>query len=697
MRRVPHALRLLRRDDAQLFLVSATVLFVELLLIRWVPANVIYVGFFNNFLLLASFLGIGIGILLGRRGRRPPVPPSVALLAVIGLVLFAKIDVRGRDDVPLHVIAAGSPVVTDVLVLTGIVALTATVMALVAVPLGPLLRSMPPLRAYAIDVAGSLAGIAGFAALALLATPPLAWFSVVALLLGVRAVATPGGPARDVRRALMTIVSAAAIVGVLALADPARAPKDVWSPYYRITRTSIVADTPALMVNGIPHQAMWRAADPRKEVLYDQIYRWFPGRIFRHALVVGAGSGTDTALALRQGAGRIDAVEIDPLILELGRRDHPDRPYANVRVRTHVNDGRAFLRTSDERYDLIVFAQTDSLALVTATSNLRLESFLFTREAFASVREHLTSDGIFLLYNQYQQTFIADRIARNLELTFGSPPLVSSYALGPKVNFAVFAAGPGIAALRGGPPPGGDGGYRRAPASTLTATDDWPFQYVLEPGIPSRYVLALGAILLFALVAVLATSGVTRTAVGLSPHFFLLGVAFLLLETRSLVTFSLLFGTTWIVNALVFFAILASVLAAIFVSARARGIPARALYAALLGALALAYLLPPSSLLIEPAWLRYVLASAIAFAPIFLANLVFAHSFRDTEAADLAFASNLLGAMLGGVLEWLALVTGYQALLVVVAALYGGAYVAATRVRWLGDRHLVLAPRVAQA
>ena len=177
-----------------------------------------------------------------------------------------------------------------------------------------------------------------------------------------------------------------------------------------------------------------------------------------------------------------------------------------------------------------------------------------------------------------------------------------------------------------------------------------------------------------------------------SPHFFVLGVAFLLLETKSLATFSLLFGTTWIVNALVFFAVLASVLAAIAVNRRVRFRNPALLYAGLFGAIALAIVLPPASLLIEPIWLRYVVASSLAFAPIFFANLVFSYSFRDTKAADMAFASNLLGAVVGGAVEYVALVTGYGWLLVVVAGLYAMAWLLATRLPLMADRDLTPAP-----
>ena len=71
---------------------------------------------------------------------------------------------------------------------------------------------------------------------------------------------------------------------------------------------------------------------------------------------------------------------------------------------------------------------------------------------------------------------------------------------------------------------------------------------------------------------------------------------------------------------------------------------------------------------------------------MFLANLVFTTSFRETKSADMAFASNVIGATVGGVLEYAALITGYRGLLVIVALLYAAAWLFGTRVRLLGDR-----------
>ena len=118
------------------------------------------------------------------------------------------------------------------------------------------------------------------------------------------------------------------------------------------------------------------------------------------------------------------------------------------------------------------------------------------------------------------------------------------------------------------------------------------------------------------------------------------------------------------------------------------------LYGLLFGSLAIAYLVPPEALLIDPPIVRYVVASILAFAPIFFANLVFTYSFRDTRTADMSFASNLLGAMVGGALEYVSLLTGYRALLLLAGGLYALAMVLATRVRLLGDRELERAEAV---
>ena len=157
---------------------------------------------------------------------------------------------------------------------------------------------------------------------------------------------------------------------------------------------------------------------------------------------------------------------------------------------------------------------------------------------------------------------------------------------------------------------------------------------------------------------------------------FFMGAAFLLLETKSIVQFALLFGTTWFVNALVFTGILVAVLLAIEIARRVSLPHPAYLYSALVGALTVAWLVPVEPLLrLDPAP-RFLVAVAIWFTPILIANLVFAERFRNVEASNVAFGANLLGAMVGGVLEYLALLSGYRAILIVIAVLYGAAFLA---------------------
>jgi hypothetical protein len=213
----------------------------------------------------------------------------------------------------------------------------------------------------------------------------------------------------------------------------------------------------------------------------------------------------------------------------------------------------------------------------------------------------------------------------------------------------------------------GEGYY--APTQRAPATDDWPFLYLPEKSFPSLYLTGLALIGLISLLSVVAIAP-RRTLRRFDWHMFFLGVAFALLEVKALTTFALLFGSTWTVNSLVFFAILSSVLLAVLVNARFRFRRIWIFYALLFGMLVLNLLLRPETLLLENVVVRYVVASFLTFAPVFLANVIFSNSFRDSELADVAFASNLLGIMVGGMLEYLSMLIGYHLLLVLVLAFY---------------------------
>ncbi|HZZ01212.1 MAG TPA: hypothetical protein VFE36_16740, partial [Candidatus Baltobacteraceae bacterium] len=377
-------------------------------------------------------------------------------------------------------------------------------------------------------------------------------------------------------------------------------------------------------------------------------------------LVIGAGNGIDTAVALRQGAVSVDAVEIDPRIFEIGRRLNPDKPYTDPRVHVHIDDGRAFLQRDAGRYDLILFALPDSLTLVSGQSSLRLESYLFTSEAVASARAHLRPGGVFAMYNVYREQWLVDRLAQTLDTVFGHPPCIDTFQL----HTAVLAVGlvPRDTSCANVWRPGPEG----APAPV---NDDRPFLYLKTASIPGLYLVALGLIALCSLIAVRLTVGPLRSMRPYADLFFM-GAAFLLLETKSVIVFALLFGSTWFVNALVFFGVLLAVYAAIETAKRFTFRNPAILYAALFAWLTVAWAIEPSRLLALDVPLRLAAAIALSFGPIFLANVIFADRFRSVAASTVAFGANLLGALLGGILEYASLVVGYRDLLIVVALLY---------------------------
>jgi hypothetical protein len=199
--------------------------------------------------------------------------------------------------------------------------------------------------------------------------------------------------------------------------------------------------------------------------------------------------------------------------------------------------------------------------------------------------------------------------------------------------------------------------------------------YLRERTLPTPYLVAVGLVLAASLAMIRAAGPPFKLMLAYSDLFFM-GAAFLLLETKSVVQFALLFGTTWFVNVLVFGGVLLSVLGAI--EATRRGLlPARSvLYVILLITLLAGWLVQPHLLLALPFWLRFGSAVLIWLTPIFTANLIFAQRFATVGDSTIAFGANLLGAMVGGLIEYLALITGYQALALGVAVLYALALLA---------------------
>jgi SAM-dependent methyltransferase len=653
----------------RLALASALMLFLELALIRWTSSNNLYLVHLTNFVLLASFLGIGLGFLRGTRGRDlfPLAPALLALLVAFVLTFSVRTGTTGSGGWAL-VGPFGTAPLPRWLSLTVIFLLTVAALGALAQEVARTFALFDPLDAYRLDIGGSLLGIITFAALSFLRMPPLAWAATAAVvflvLLGSRVRSWRWVPA----------VGVGAVVVMLGVESFAGSYQ--WSPYYKIRTETASGGNVRIDVNNTPLQTTASVEQITEDSPF-YLYPYTYAGPHDDVLVIGAGTGNDVAVALRQGAKRVDAVEIDPALVQIGRDRHPDQPYSDPRVSVHVDDGRAFMERTDARYDLVLFALPDSATIVTGQSALRLENYLFTTQALTRARSLLRPGGTFAMYNYYEP-WLLDRYANTIRTVYGTAPCVQ---LGPTHGQRQQA----VLSLRADASTGGCTTTWTPRVGELEpSVDDRPFPYLGTRTIPSFYLAMLALVLLASLVLVRLVGGPLRQ---MSPYtdLFFMGVAFLLLETKNVVQFALLFGTTWAVNAAVFAGVLLSVLAAIEVARRVRISRPLWLYAALLAALTLAWVVPGDLLLgLAPAP-RFLAGVTIAFLPIFIANLLFAVRFKGVGSSTTAFGANLLGAMVGGALEYLALILGFNALLVIVALCYSLAFLT-------GRKHLM--PRV---
>ena len=659
-----------------LFVSSFLVLFLETALIRWMPAYVRLLAYFSNFILLASFLGIGVGCLLATRRRRLIMWFPLIQLAVIVAVDRLRLEVAVPSTSAIYFSSGTSAPVVPVestLLLPLLFTTVAAVFVAVAHQMGRDLIGHPPLRAYVINLLGSLTGVAAFAIVSWLRLAPIVWFSIAA------AAALPfmfGG--RRVIAAINVGLLAASLAIVYRMQDAS-----LWSPYYRITVYQDQSDT-VVEVNHIFHQSMAPVA--HKEYFYQWPYTVF-GDSFDDVLILGAGSGTDVAAALRHGAKHIDAVDIDPVILRLGAELHPDRPYSDPRVTTICDDGRHFLRTTRKKYDLVVFALIDSLTVQSSFSGVRLESYMFTQESFDAVRQHLAPRGVMVLYNYFREKWLVDRLANTAAQAFGRDPL--GHVHQDRAYLAVMLAGPRVGELAAPPPLPADVNaygqpHARSPARPLIrdpgirpATDDWPFLYLRQPSLPAHYVAALALVLAVSAAAVwLAIANSPTHQLTKSPnghwswHFFFLGAGFMLLETKSIVQFALLWGSTWSSASLAIASVLVMALASALVVSRVRIRRRGVIGVALLALIAVNYAIPVGRVTFDSRAAESVFYGLLVFSPVFCAGLLFSSSFNESASTSTDFGANLLGAMVGGVGEYLSLVMGYQFLLLLVGICY---------------------------
>ena len=662
----------------QIGLTTFGILSLELALIRWTSGQVRIFAYFNNVVLICAFLGLGVGVTLGR--RHPGLVHGVlpALLALALPLAFAEqihlvhlpfpdrsITLWGADRVAANPAIYTRNLGVFLLLLSGV----AGVFACAGAPLGWLFGRLPVLRAYTADLIGSLVGVLAFTAVAWVEAGPAVWLALGAL------------PFAWLARRWWAWALASVVIGLGHFSVQGA----LFSPYNRIV---LRHDSPLfqeLQVNRDFHQYLHdfsaaRFADPTLtddgrdflrniRDLYD-----LPFVINRQrgsALVVGAGTGNDVQAALRNGYASVTSVDIDARIIALGREHHPERPYADACVQAVVDDARSFFeKNRDRQFDVVCYGLLDSHAMASAMSTLRLDNFVYTEEGIRAAWNRVAPGGhLSLSISCLAGRWFFERIYWTVTKATGREPAAIYNALHHStVTFLVPRDGVqfDVAQL-----------VRRERVTaqqtlehTQTPSDDWPFLY-LRPGVfPWGYVVVLGFLLALAAISVRVVFGVGRTGAAFDWPLFLMGAAFLLIETRGVTSLSLLFGSTWVVNSVVFGGILTMVLLANFAVRRGEWSRPEPWFCALFAAVALLYFFPLGWLHALPLLARAVVAGLLTGLPVGLAGMIVPMLLARSTQPAAALGANLVGAVLGGCLEYFSMFGGLKSTALLALVLY---------------------------
>lgn len=690
-----------------IFLISMLSLFLEMLLIRWIGTEVRIFAYLQNTILVACFLGLGLGYFTCRQTinlRHTLVPLAILL---VPMAVPASRIALGRISEFLSVlddfVIWGSFSTTDrltkiMLVVTGLI-LTYGLLVLIVdifVPIGRLLGRLMDehpntIWAYSVNIAGSLVGTWLFVLVSFFYQPPFTWFVVLSGLILIFVIWT-----RHDLGTNLGLLGGIIILSWFAGLVP-NALDVIWSPYQKLVVRGLAQEGKRtaqylITVNNTGYQIMtdlsntYTSSDPVRFLPELQGLSQYDIPLLLHPnpqsyLIVGAGSGNDAAGGVRHGVTHITAVEIDPAIISIGRSLHPEQPNSSPTVQVVNDDARSFFATTSKKFDVISFSLLDSHT-TTAMTNARLDHYVYTRESVAQAKSLLADGGIMVLTFEAQKLYIADRMAKVLQETFGEEPIVfripySSYGWGG----VMFIAGDLGNARRQIAQNHRLGAYINKlqqtdplslPLTTTVATDDWPYIYLDSHRIPVLYYLLAGLMLLLLFRSCLhwkASSFVARWRRS-HWHFFFLGAAFLLLEVQNVSKASVVLGNTWETNAAIVSGVLIMALLANWVAYRFSGVRSGAAYIALIGICLALYFVDLAQFAFLPYAAKVMVVGSLTTLPMLFSGIIFVRSFADVQGKDEALGANIVGALVGALLQSITFVVGIKALLLIVAGLY---------------------------
>ncbi len=700
---------LTKAKQFDLFWLSAVALFFELVAIRWISSEIRAFSIFRNFPLIACYVGFGFGFMkTGSKDRLFKLFPFL-LLGLVALItssswtgitdmLMPSMRVGGGvaagwwDATHPVAAAASSPfayTAFSMAIFFGFFVLLAATMAALGQHLGTLFNEGEPLESYLYNLLGSAAGIVTFSVLSCLCTPPLVWLAIGCL--AAMWIFRDSKVAISVLAAVIALTAAVPAKSCFSNGQDAGQSEVLWSPYHRVELAPLYLDGKKdqigyeISVNKAFFQQPLNLSDgyitkqtelERKRMFGFRFDQYELPYFFVHphsVLIMGAGTGNDIASALRHGVERIDAVEIDPMMVDLGRKLHPEHPYDSGRVHVYVNDARAFLRQHPDKYDLVITAFLDSHAVAGNSLSVRLDDYVYTVEGMRDAIAHVNPGGLYSVTYCAPVRFLSQRLISNMRAIASELNEPKPLALKNKSGAIWHLLTPGTGEMRAKLPVLKAIGFEDLSDTDTenikSSTDDWPFLYLSPISFDPLYLGIVACILLLGWAA--CGPSIRHNGSPRRWQFFFLGAAFMLLELAIIDRLSLVFGTTWIVNSVCIFAVLVAIIAANILIIKKRNIlPMNVLYGGLILSLLILYVMPLQALNAMGMWSGGSIAAVLSVIPIFFAGMIFSTSFANEDKPSVGLAFNMFGAVIGGVCEYAATYSGIRSLLLIAAVFY---------------------------
>ena len=546
-------------------------LFIELSIIRIHSSYFQLFAYFKNLSLLSCFLGLGIGYSFSKiKFYSLNWTFPIIILQISFMYLLKDTPVTQFFQNPISEIwnMGQAPAIgfLHIILIYFFISVIFLLNAVAFVPLGHLVAKLmyncDTLKAYSYDLLGAIFGIVLFTALSFTWTGPIVWLIIAFTFL----IYFQHNLNFNIKFNSLFLILLVLCFNIFS--NPSK--MDLHSPYQNVSVSFTQNEATPVIVqsNNLWLQTPINLSNKfyqDKNITWHNLYT-IPynttGKNFKKILIVGSGTGNDVATALRDTNAIIDAVEIDPLVADLGIKFHPEQPYSNKRVTLTINDARNFIKETNKQYDLIVYSLLDSHASLSSKGGVRLDSYVYTVESFFEAKKKINEDGMLFLSFAISTEEMGNKIYKMLKLNFDLDPIILTNSNSAKKD--VFKEGI-YAFLVSNKKVNLDLSNTSYFTTNLfkdkkfyddvdISTDDWPFFYMSYRIYPLSYTILITVIFIISLVFLKKHTKMSYKKFSFTSFF--LGVGFMLMETKGITELAKIYGSTWIVVSVVITTIL---------------------------------------------------------------------------------------------------------------------------------------------